>query len=50
MPDAWLMVMDYWASDPITGALTSNFDYQDNVYLVTNMRPGVAPLGNTTVR
>jgi fibronectin type 3 domain-containing protein len=40
--DAWLMVHDYYAVDPVTGVVNSNYDYQDNIYLITNMRPGVA--------
>ena len=46
VPDAWLMVMDYYAVDPVTGIINSNYDYQDNIYLITNMRPGVAPPTN----
>ena len=42
VPDAWLMVHDYYSTDP-NGVVNSNHDYQDNIYLVTNMRPGVAP-------
>src|SRR5688572_19788309 len=33
IPDTWLMVMDY---------LGINYDYQDNVYLISNMRPAPA--------
>ena len=40
--DAWLMVHDYYAVDPVSGVVNSNYDYQDNIYLITNMRPGVA--------
>src|SRR5207247_5295929 len=40
VPDAWIMTMDYWTTDPITGAVASDFDYQDNVYLVSSMRSG----------
>ena len=34
IPDAWLMAMDYRAQ---------NYDYQDNLYLITNMRPESRP-------
>src|SRR5205814_5774367 len=44
--DAWFLVMDYYAVDPVTGIINSNYDYQDNIYLITNMRPGVAPPTN----
>ena len=44
--DAWLVVHDYYAADPVTGVVNSNYDYQDNIYLVTNMRPGVAAPAN----
>ena len=44
--DAWLMVHDYYAVDPVTLVVNSNYDYQDNIYLITNMRPGVAAPNN----
>ena len=40
--DAWLMVHDYFSADPVTGVVNSNYDYQDNIYLISNVRPGVA--------
>ena len=42
VPDAWIIAHDYYSTDPVTGAVNSNFDFQDNLYIVTNMRPGVA--------
>ena len=45
VPDAWLMVHDYYSTDP-NGVVNSNFDFQDNIFIVTNVRPGVdAPQG-----
>jgi hypothetical protein len=34
IPNSWLMVMDYFGV---------NYDYNDNVYLITNMRPELMP-------
>ena len=34
IPNTWLMTMDYFGV---------NYDYNDNVYLITNMRPENAP-------
>lgn len=42
VPDAWLVAHDYYSADPVTGVVNSNHDFQDNLYLVNNMRPGVA--------
>ncbi|HWE03866.1 MAG TPA: Ig-like domain-containing protein [Tepidisphaeraceae bacterium] len=43
--NTWIMVCDYHASDGY-----QNFDFQDNVYIVTNMRPAKAPATPTDLQ
>ena len=44
VPNSWLVVMDYENSN------FDNSDFQDNVYLVTNMRPDAAPAAPTDLQ
>lgn len=37
IPDTYIMIHDY------TGQSFSNYDYQDNIYLITNVRPKLGP-------
>ena len=46
VPDAWIIAHDYYSADPVTGVVNSNFDFQDNIYVAFNLRPGVAPPAN----
>ena len=39
VPNTFILAQDYYLADPVTGAILSNFDYQDNVYVVSNIRP-----------
>jgi hypothetical protein len=42
-----LMLNTYLVAQDLVGSSASNFDYQDNVYLVTNIRPEDGPNPNT---
>jgi fibronectin type 3 domain-containing protein len=41
VPNTYLMAMDY-------GVVPENFDFQDNVYLISNIRPSVSVSGTTS--
>jgi hypothetical protein len=43
VPNTWLVAMDYAVIQ------TENFDFQDNVYIVTNMAPATAPAAPTNL-